>query len=424
MALYWLAMRSIVTFGFIVLLLTPFARSEQLCSQTDLQTAIQRVKAIQSQLLAYKIQDEIDEGVPAPLQAQIRIFKESLAALADAALSCAKEDTNPKLIESTLTKLLDANKPATIEGYDPKKPPQFDQIYGDGIDVKVTASAIAPKVLLVDIHFGIECGYDSMLLVYELQSSHWQQVLRWQSGNYDLINGAFGDFFAYQLVQQSGSKNWNLAVAHGHPWCTSRWSAFDLDLIEPLRETGLPQVIFHKHVGYVRDTDPVMKAIPDGIQIRVETGSLDMSLMTRPAIYRYRVSGNQIDRVQPIAMNGRDFVDEWLQSEWSESKNWSSSSGLIELEAAYKKIKNIRNSDINTNENPNFTYGPVRDCSDSPSHFQVELDQGWWVEAQKDWRPDKPTYFQIQEGKNSFTMLSALDKPDPRCTGRDIMPKH
>jgi hypothetical protein len=41
----------------------------------------------------------------------------------------------------------------------------------------------------------------------------------------------------------------------------------------------------------------------------------------------------------------------------------------------------------------------------------------------KDWRPDARTFFQIQEGKNSFTMLSASGKPDPHCTGHDIMPK-
>ena len=55
-------------------------------------------------------------------------------------------------------------------------------------------------------------------------------------------------------------------------------------------------------------------------------------------------------------------------------------------------------------------------------YFQVELDEEWF-ENQKT-RPDKQTFFHIQTGINSFTMLSASAQPDPRCTGPDIMVKH
>jgi hypothetical protein len=412
-------MRIFLVSGFLALLFAPALRAERACSQMDLEAAVQRAKAVQTELLTYKITDEIDEGVPAPLQAQIRAFKESLAALADTALQCAPEDANPKPIETTLAKLLDANKPVINEVYDPKKPPQLDHIYGDEIDVKVSAPANLPQVLLARISFGIECGYDAMLLAYELRHGHWQRMLRWQSGNFDQISGAFGDFFSYQVVPQKDSGSWLIAVAHGHPWCTSRWSGFDLDLIRPSTDNAPQQVVFHKKAGYVRDTDPIMRIAPDGFQLRLETGSMDAIVMTRPVVYRYRVSGRQVVRVQPIALNGRDFVDEWLQSPWDESKGWSAPSELIELESAQRKIEKLRNSDPNAKEWPSLTYGPVRSCSDSPSHFQVDLDLEWLVNQQT--RPDSPTFFQIQEGKNSFTMLSASGKPDPHCTGPDIM---
>ncbi len=406
----------------MALLIAPALRAEQACSQTDLQAAVQHAKVVQAQLLTYKIRGEIDEGVPAPLQAQIRAFKESLTALTDTALQCAPEDANPKMIETTLAKLLDANKPVINEVYDPKKPPQLDRIYGGEIDVKASAPANSPQVLLVRISFGIECGDDAMLLAYEFRHGRWQQTLRWQSGDYDRISGAFGDFFSYQVVPQKDPGSWLIAVAHGHPWCTSRWSGFDLDLIRPSIENAPQQVVFHQKAGYVRDTDPIMKVVPAGFQLRLETGSMDTTVMTRSVIYRYRVSGRRVVRVQPIALNGRDFVDEWLQSPWNESKGWSEPSELIELESVKRKIEILRNPDPNAKEWPNLTYGRVRSCSDSPSHFQVELDLEWLVNQQT--RPDKPTYFQIQEGKNSFTMLSASGNPDPHCTGHDIMAQH
>jgi hypothetical protein len=415
-------MRILVISGFLVLLLLPVSWAEQPCSQTDLQAAAQRAKADQARLLAYRLQDEMDEAVPAPLQARIRAFKESLAALADTAVQCAPVDAIPKAIETTLVKLLNANKPVVNEVYDPKKPPQLDQIYGDEIDVKVTAPANMPKIRLVTISFGIECGNDTMLLAYELRGGHWQQTLRWQSGDYKEISGAFGDFFAYQVVPQHDSGDWLLVAAHGYPWCTSRWSAFDMDIIQSASGNAPQQVIFHKNANYLRDTEPIMKLVPDGFQLRVETGSMDVDLMTRPVIYRYRVFGNQVVRVQPIAINGRDFVDEWLQSPWNDAKNWSLPSALTGLEAVHKIFEAQENQKADAKEIPYYTYGPVRSCADSPLHYQVQLDLEWLVDQQT--RPGKPTFFQIQEDKNSFIMLSASDKRDPHCTGRDIMPKH
>jgi hypothetical protein len=416
-------MRVLVIFGFMALLLVPALWAERTCSQPDLQLAAQHAKAVQAELLAYKLQGEMDESVPATLQAQISAFKESLAALADAALKCAPDDANPKLIESMLAKLLNANKPVVNEVYDPKKPPQLDHIYGDGITVKVTASAKLPSLFLVEFGFDIACGNDSMLLAYERGNDHWQQALRWQSGNYEDVSGAFGDFFQYQILQPSDSTSWLLAVAHGRPWCTSRWSGFHLDVVQPSARSTPQQTIFDLSADYVRfEIDPTMKLTPGGFQLRMEAGSLDITFMTRPVIYRYRVSGKQFTRIQPIANNGRDFVDEWLQSPWTDAQRWTAPEGLPTLEPVYKKIAALR--DPKAKEWPSFTYGPVRSCTDSPSHFQVELDEGWWVEQQKDWRPDKPTFFHIQEGENSFTILSASDKPDPRCTGHDIMPKH
>jgi len=417
-------MRIFVTFSCLTLLVVPSGWAEQPCQRSNSQTVLNQVKTIKAQLLAFKLQGEMDPEVPAPLQAQIRSFKESLAALAKTALQCAPEDANPKVIETTLIKLLDANKPVVVEENDSRKPPQLDHIYGDGIDVKVTAPENYPKIRLIKISFGIACSEDALLLAYELHGSRWQQVLRWQSGDYDLIKGAFGDFFEYQVVPQKDPGNWLVAVAHGNPWCSSNMSGFDLDLIQPMQGPAPQQILFHKNAIYTRASyTHVMKSKPDGFELRLEAYSMDIGIIFRPVIYRYRVSGNQVVRIQPIAMNGRDFVDEWLQSEWSESKNWSATSEITELEAAYKKIRDLRDRDVSAKQWPDFTYGPVRGCSDSPSHYQVELDEGWWVEEKKDWRPDAPTFFQIEEGKNSFTMLSASGKPDPHCTCHDIMPK-
>lgn len=423
-------MRTLTFPLLLVLWIATSSLAQQPCVQAGGLNAVKQVKAAQAQLLAYKVNDGMDALVPPSLQAQLRDFKDALAAFADTVFACTPASADATTLQTAMAAALDANHPFVQGVYDPKKPPQLDQIYGADLNVKVTAPANIPQLRLVEFNFGIICGADSILLAYEHSNAGWTKSLRWQSPDYNEVLGAFGDSFQYQVFQPANSPSWLLATFHGAPWCTSRWSGFTLDLLQPAHDAVPQNVVMHRHDEYVRDTDPVLKLSPGGFQLRVETGSLDMDIMTRPAIYRFRVASGkdsqfQIQRIQPIAMNGRDFVDEWLQAPWNESAQWSAPSGLTTLQQEYKEIAAIH--DPNTPDGPSLTYGPVRSCSDSASHFQVELDQTRYINqtpvAQKP-VAGKPTYFQIQEGTNSFTMLSASPASDPHCTGPDIMVKH
>lgn len=415
-------MRILVIFGFGVLLLAQASRAEQLCSQTDLQASAQRAKAIRAQLLAVKVNGAWDGDLKPEYRQNIQQLKDELAVATDTSIHCSKVSITAQTFQEELQSLLNANKTQKkIREWQEDLNTVVDHVYGADLKVKVSRAENKANWMLVEFNFGIACGDDSMLLGYEWKQDKWTRVLRWQS-DLDRIPNAFGDFFKYRVVQQQDSANWLVGVAHGSPWCSSNFSGFDLDIIQPAQNDAPQKVLLHKEEIYWRDDPTEMKLTPDGFELRVTANSRDVNIIRRTGIYRYRISGNQITRVQPIAMNGRDFVDEWLNSPWDESKNWNSSSDLAGLEAAHRKTKALK--DAKAEGPPSFTYGPVRSCTDSQSHFQVELDEGWWVEQQEDWRPDKPAYFQIQEGKNSFTLLSASAQPDPHCSGADIMAKH
>ncbi len=404
--------------GLLLFGALPVAVIAQPCPQPDLKPLVRQAKTVQSRLLAFRLQDEMDETVPAPLQTQIGVLKDAFAALADAAFACAPANIDPKTIEKELAKSLDANKPEAQEVYDPKKPPQVDQIYGSNVAAKVSRSQSQPQLLLVEFNFGIECGFDSVLLAYDRQGSAWKQVVRWQSSAYDRVDAAFGDFFDYVVLPQKNLNGWFLVVAHGSPWCSSNFSAFDIDLLQPSAGGASQKVLDHMKIYYRRDEDPVMKAVGEGFQLRMLDESIDPGIVMRPVIFRFQILGGRLVRVQPIALNGRDFVDEWLQSPWSDASRWSATPGPSNLELLHKKLADIRNA----KDAPLLTFGPVRSCTDAKAHFQVELDEEW-VDDKGGSRPGPTTYFQIEEGNNSFTMLSSSSQADPKCTGSDIMSK-
>jgi hypothetical protein len=408
--------RLVLTTALLACTATIAANGEP-CPKPIPDAALRQVKALQAKLLAFKLPDEIDTDVPQPLQAEIRSFKDSLVLFADASLACAAGDVKPAALESILAQALEANKPEAQEVYDEKKPPQLDRIYGTDLRIKVTVPTNMPHLLLIELGFGIECGGDFILLAYEQGDTRWERVLRWQSGDYDRIDKAFGDFFTYVVVPHDDTGQWLLAAAHGSPWCTSRWSGFDLDLLEPSQNPNAPKVLQHIEHGYVRgDIEPVMKPVAGGFQLRLETGMIDTDVMTRIGIYRYRINETHLERVQPIANNGRDFVDEWLQSPWEESGQWISAANTDGLQSAHDRISR----DQHKEDAPAYTFGPVRACSGSPAQFQVELD-GNWIGAGGAETPSSTTYFEIEQGKNSFTMIRASQSADARCKGPDIM---
>jgi hypothetical protein len=385
--------------------------SAQPCSRDAVKHAAGDAKALREKLVSTTVADGMDPSVPEPTQKQIRALKDAVARATAAYLRCEPVDpVDLKAMETSLLAQMAVNEPK-----DAPSPAQSGQavsgVYGTSLQISASHPEGQPGLIAVTASFGINCGSDAMLLVFERQGDTWRQALRWQADAYDQISGAFGGFFQFAVLPQSEKGPWLVAAVHGTPWCTSRWSGWHLDLLQPARGSTPQKVVQHLKNGYARGNEPVFKRRSDGFEFRVERSSLDISVMTRTGIYRYRLAGDQLQRVQPIAMNGRDFVDEWLQVEWDEAQRWSDPASLSSLQKGHEKFAALIGP--KATDRPQFTFGPVRGCTDDPKHFQVELKLD----------PGATNYFQLKLGENSFTMLAAGTQADARCKGADLMRK-
>jgi hypothetical protein len=301
--------------------------------------------------------------------------------------------------------------------------------YGADLKVSVSTPQVAPQLRLIDYRFGIECGDDNVLLVYEPSKENAEIVsatearagsgipdgfvraLRWQAAPYEQISGAFGDFFQYVVLPGSNGTDlnghaWRLAVAHGIPWCSSTMSGFKMDLLEP-RE-GTAHVVWHDQETYRRgDFDPRMTLRGIGFELRAEVSTIDLDQLVRKGIFRYDVAGGTVRRVQPIAVDGRGFVDAWLQAPWSEAKDWSLPEGLAGFEKAHEAFARSRKDG-----NVTYSYGPVRSCL-MKGQYEVEIDAD----------PGGPQFYAIREAQNGYTMVNFGTTQDERCSGPDLMKK-
>ncbi|MBN8885522.1 MAG: hypothetical protein J0I77_07365 [Rudaea sp.] len=360
---------------------------------------------LRRQLAAAQISEEERYLVPAEMRGKISQLKQALAKTADAAMRCQGRDANPKSLQSELDGLLRASQP--------KSASESDFFYGAHLRFRVERPNGTSQLIAIMASFEIGCGYDEMLLVYAFDSNGWKRKLRWQSAPYDEVKGAFGDFFKYVFVSADRTPGWRIVAAHGTPWCTSRWSKFAVDVLEPTSDEDKPAVLWHKENGYTRFLpEPTLKAVGGGFELRVEGATIEAEMMTRAHIYRYERADRTMRRVQPVAVNVRDFVDEWIQSRWDEAANWTSRNAIAKLKELHEKLSPSQESAKTALA---FSYGPVRSCSDGARHLQVEID----AEAGSEQR--FATFFQVETRQNGFmTLFSADSHADARCAGADL----
>jgi hypothetical protein len=291
----------------------------------------------------------------------------------------------------------------------------------------VHVTAPTAGLLQVELSFTISCGNDTMLLILQREGARWEEAMRWQAAPYSEVSGAFGDgFFTAILTPQAGQ--WHLAVIHGHPWCTSRFSGFSIDILAPTSDSNRPRVIWHTDRGYSRgDYLERLKVLgPDTFEFRNNADAMEFGpegiAFERTVVYRYRLTGNKVTRLEPIATNGRGFVEEWLTMPWDEAAAQSAPEALASLRPLH--LLHERSNDGNLNSYTSWSAGPVRACS-ATGRFQVAFDsQRENLESTKpsgDHGPVLHYYFLIQQVSGGYRMESVADSPGSSCVGPDLM---
>ncbi len=423
----------------ILILLAPLAITRNVqgqCTAGALPQAAARVIALQLEIEQIKV-GEMEEGTPPAIANKITQLKDALSHVSDVALACVGPSVDPLELEKRLAESLHANAPepapnTAISANDHR----YDEIlgsYGHNLRVQVSRSANVADVLAIRYSINVECGADNMLLVYELENGAWKERLRWQSPPLKEISDAFGDFFLSAFIRDSSSAKekeakWRVVVAHGIPWCTSRFSGFKIDLLSAGPDTVSPQVLWHTERGYSRGGfDPRLKSSGNTFELRLNADCMSFdnaNCFERRVIYRYTVDDSgRVHRLNPLGINARGFVEEWLSASWSESKDFSLGGSIHSLQTVHELFNPP--SKPGDDQFVGHSFGPIRACA-AQGVFQVQMNStSERIVPGKPGGESKPlpsNYFHVREVKDGYLMLSAPTEPDPTCTGPNLTP--
>ncbi|MCG8908733.1 hypothetical protein [Pseudomonas sp. DP-17] len=384
-----------------LLLASAVAQAAQCPVAPSIDEAALTAYQLMQQAMASGFNDDADNTVTPALSQAIEHYKKTLADAFDAHLACAQATPDLDALQAELRqRLLPAPKPVSDSAVS----------LPDQNEILVSLSDSPTALLLVSGGFAIPCGTDNVLRGYRREGDAWVRALDWQSGPYTDISGAYGDLFMLSRLASG-----DVALMHGTPWCTSRWSHLALEVVRPATADQAQRTLLHTEHDYVRDEQEVqLKARPDGFEWRAEVGSLDGDLLTRPGIFRYRQDGEAFQRIQPAASNGRGFVDEWLRIDAGLARAWAEPAGADAALMARDELIGL-----NKRAGVTLTYTAVRACKQDPTRFQVDIE----LDSPQPLAEGNQRYVSIRQESNGFTLLGLDRSADPACNSPDLMAK-
>lgn len=380
------------------------------CSQTDLNRSADHVQGIRMRLLELPIEDGAQTEVSPAAQREIASMKEALGAFIAGYVQCVPLQPDVDKIQSQLSALSHAFKMPSGSISKDDVPPDFGKF---GFELWFQPRLFEnPHLLGVTATFSIECGFDTVLLIFAPDDGSWKEVLRWQKEPYTRVDGGTMAF-DYGVSPTDGDGHWFVVTHDIAPWCSSTWSGIRYWVLRPTADHLYPKILFSADdfMWWGNEDYGTLTVQKDAFDLRFHSASLDGGVHNRVFIRHFSVIGDTVRRTQPVAVSPRDFVDEWIVSPWEDAAQWSSNSALSEL----RKSHSVWSTRINSDDGLLEFYS-VRRCSDRPDHYQVEIGE----ETGPKFETSRSFYFQVA-GKRVYTMLGVSEITDAKCSGPNIL---
>jgi len=396
-------------FGTLVLVFLCTAVSETQaadCTHGDFVAAAAQVTAARKTLLALPIGDGQETDVSPAGQQAIAAMKQRLDEFVGTYLRCQPQSLGAKKAAAELAKLVPPAPAAFGVFVNGKRVPN-DASHGYQLDFDIRRPLSQPKLATVTAKFQIECGEDTVLLIFAYGNGGWNEVLRAQGKPYQSIGDAWASF-DYAVSPSDESGHWYVLTKTVAPWCSSTWSEIRYAVLRPAPASVDPRVLLSRSdsIWWGSDDFGTLTANRNDFDVRFHAESIDTGVHNRVWVRHFRIDDNSIRRIPPVALSPRDFVDEWIISPWDEAIGWTAGSATLELAKMHAKLSQHKFHD-------SFNYDSATRCSGAYPRYQIAVDSD---------ETNENFYFLVS-GDSDYRMDTISMTPNPSCRGPDILAK-
>jgi hypothetical protein len=216
----------------VLLAAAPAARAAN-CPQADLSTAASQVQDARNVLLG--LPPSAEPVLTKPAAAAIADMKLKLAAFVLAYMHCQPENADVPGIAVDLTRLGWAQDQAPARG------PLFSGA------LVFDARTPQPGMIGITARFGIRCGSDTMLLLFEHSDEGWNETLRAESPAYRDTAHAYQDL-DYAIAPPDNDGTWFLVEKHRPASCAAGGGGgLNYSVLRPTHDATKPKTLYAGH---------------------------------------------------------------------------------------------------------------------------------------------------------------------------------
>lgn len=261
----------------------------------------------------------------------------------------------------------------------------------------------------------VKCGFDESAYLYAREDGHWKRLWESEQNTYTQEGYAVQYIRAVKVSPPFRDVSPYVLTLGTEPWCASNWHNVYVRLWSVNSSGQGTRLLLDKsELAYLGAHDiPILGSVGDDeALIEYQVGSIDPGIHSREAVLHYSIDGDKVKRIDPVALSPRDFVEEWLQQPWQQSRLWTQPSARVALAKAHE------------NAGGNEFIQPTRYCR-ARDLWQVGLHL---LTCRENISPahsslcekKAPVYYLVRwRPPYRFTMVQVLHHPASGCTEKD-----
>ena len=288
-----------------------------------------------------------------------------------------------------------------------------DYTYGRLQQIAIDKPPGHTNLLAVTIRFGVVCGSDTSLYVFQRQDNRWSLLIALDAGEYDSISAALGEF-QYAVSQPESNGDFYVVTKNVNPWCTSNWQTLRYQVMRAGPSPMQPRVILQRE-------EPVFLGNGDSGWLALSSSGFTLEYdswqglgeIVRRHIAAYEIVGDTARRVPPLAHAPEDFLDEWFAQPWEEASRWIHPGAARTLHRIHSQIHAARNDDQQSML-AGFVFDPAV-CPVSPNRWQVGIAATFDRPGHHASETSLRQFFIVTREGDRFAIHSASRAALPRC---------
>jgi hypothetical protein len=272
--------------------------------------------------------------------------------------------------------------------------------YGS-VSVGLKRLAEAPDSLLLIAGVTVPCGTDDTVYLYRFDN-HFR-FLAFE----DHIADFATELIDFHISSADESGKSLLLITRDGVQCGSWWNSLWYSLYQLNHEIKpLSPVLSERQSIYFGD-DTHIKLDPHDLLMEFADRSIDSAIGIRKHVLHYQIVQSKVSRVEPYALDARDFADEWISRPWQEMKSCTSPQKLQSMEQWHKRVYGV--------ESDGYCF--IKNCPNKANLWTIAVH---FNEPKKKKLNDICLFFRVEQtGPRQYKMMDINTEPYPDCPGED-----